>query len=92
MFSNNQENKNMINEYVSDIAAQTGVKLTQIVLLEGCSLGCLAGNLLSFCAGGKTVSEFIFQSDLDSLKSGTGGEFLEIKVRSALNRLKVQLG
>ena len=81
----------MIKEYVSGLASQTGIKLYKIVVKEGAALSCLDANLLILCAKNKLVSEIIRQSDFDALQNGAGSEMLEMKVRSALNRLKIML-
>lgn len=81
----------MIKEYVTDLASQMGIKLEKIVITEGRSLGSLDAHLLSLCANDKLVSEFIHQSDLDNLKNHITSDLLEIKIRSALERLKMQL-
>jgi hypothetical protein len=81
----------MIEEYVTDIASQLGLKLTKVVLSSGKTLGCFDAYLLSMCSKGKLVSEFIHQSDLDRLKNGFGTEMLELKVRASLERLKILL-
>jgi hypothetical protein len=81
----------MIKEYVTDLASQMGIKLEKIVVTEGRSLGCMDAHLLSLCAKDKLVSEFIHQSDIDNLKNCITSDLLEIKIRSALERLKMQL-
>lgn len=81
----------MIEEYVTDIASQMGLKLAKVELTSGKAIGCLDAYLLSVCSKGKSVSEFIHQSDLDRLKSGFDTEMLELKVRASLERLKILL-
>lgn len=81
----------MIYEYATDLAAQMGVKLSNITLRSGQKLGCYDAFLLSLDSNGKLASEFIHQSDLDSLKAGLGCERLEIKIKSAISRLQIQL-
>jgi hypothetical protein len=79
----------MIKEYVSDLASQMGINLYKIVLTEGPSLSCIDAHLLIICAKNKLVSEYIHQSDIDALHDGAGSEMLEMKIRAALERLKV---
>jgi hypothetical protein len=81
----------MIKEYVSDIASQMGIKLYKIVFIEGCNLSCRDAHFLCICSENKLVSEFIRQSDIDALRNGANGEMLEVKIRSALERLKIQV-
>jgi hypothetical protein len=79
----------MIEEYVSDLASQMGVNLYKIVFTEGCSLSCRDAHLLCLCTKNRLVCEFIHQSDIDALRSGADREKLEVKVRSALEKLKM---
>lgn len=81
----------MIYEYATDLATQMGIKLSKITLKSGQKLGCYDAFLLSLDSNGKLVSEFIHQSDLDSLKSGSDCAWLEIKIKGALSRLQIQL-
>ena len=81
----------MIEEYVTDIAAQMGIVLSKVTLTEGRSLGCLDSSILSMESGNKIVGEFVHQFDLQSLESGSGGEMLELKIRAALVRLRIML-
>jgi hypothetical protein len=81
----------MIKEYVSDHASQMGINLYKIVFTEGCSLSCSDAHLLCICSENKLVSELIRQSDIDALRNGTDSEMLEVKVRSALERLKMTI-
>jgi hypothetical protein len=80
-----------IEEYVTDIASQMGLKLINVALTSGKTLGCLDAYLMSVCSKGKLVSEFIHQSDLDRLKNGFATELLELKIRASLERLKILL-
>lgn len=81
----------MITEYATDIAAQVGIMLSKVTLQKGRSLGSLDAHLLSLEAGGRLVSEFIHQTDLDNLQNGSGCEWLDMKIRAALSRLQVLL-
>jgi len=81
----------VIYEYTTDLAAQMGIKLSKTTLKGGQKLGCYDAYLLSLESNGKLVSEFIHQSDLDSLKAGSDCAWLEIKVKGALSRLQIQL-
>lgn len=81
----------MIDEYAADLAAQMGIKLSEISLVEGRDLGCLDVHLLNLAADGHLVSASVYQSELDTLQSGAGCERLELKIRSALLRLQMLL-
>jgi len=79
----------MIKEYVSDHASQMGINLYKIVFTEGPSLSCIDAHLLIICSKNKLVSEYIHQSDIDVLHNGAGNEMLEMKIRTALEKLRV---
>lgn len=81
----------MLKEYAEGLAMQMGLKLDRIVVTEGRSLGCLDAHLLSLCIGNKLVSEFIYQSDVDMLATGTAESMLQLKINAALSRLQVLL-
>lgn len=81
----------MIKEYVSGIASQMGIKLYKIVFTEGSSLSCRDAHLLCICSENRLVSEYIHQSDIDALMTGADSEMLEMKVRSALEKLKMPI-
>jgi hypothetical protein len=79
----------MIKEYVSDLASQMGINIYKIVFAEGPSLSCVDAHLLIICAKNKLVSEYIHQSDIDTLNNGAGSEMLNLKIRTALEKLKM---
>ena len=81
----------MVQEYSTDFATQMGIKLSKVSLSGGHLLGSYEAYILSFDSDGKLVSEFIQQSDLDCLLSGSGCKWLEMKVMAALSRLKILL-
>lgn len=81
----------MIQEYVVDLAAQMGIKLSRVSMVEGRRVGCLDVHLLNLAADGQRVSTLVYQSELDGLQSGSGCERLELKIRSALSRLQMLL-
>jgi hypothetical protein len=82
----------MIEEYVSDLANQMGLKLSRVSAFERKLSGCIEGTLLNIKSGGKTVSEFVLPSELAYLHHDSSScDSLELKVRAALKRLKIQL-
>jgi hypothetical protein len=81
----------MIREYATDLAAQVGIKLSRVSVIEGRRVGCLDVHLLHLAAGGQLVSALVYQSELDELKNGSYCERLEFKIRSALSRLEMLL-
>ena len=78
----------MITKYVSDIAAQMGMKLSKVSLVDGRPLGCLDVYLLNMSAKERIVSALIFQADLENLEKGISSDRLEVRMRAALQRLK----
>ena len=81
----------MIREYVADLAAQTGIKLSRVSVVEGRRIGCLDMHLLHLAADGQLVSTLVYQSELDELQSDSCSERLELKIRTALSRLQLLL-
>ena len=78
----------MIREYAADLAAQTGIKLSRVSVVEGHRIGCLDVHLLHLAADGQLVSAFVYQSELDKLQVGESCERLESRIRSALSGLQ----
>lgn len=81
----------MITEYVTDLAGQMSIPLTRVSTVEGSKVGCLDVHLLNMSSKGKTVSALVYKSELDEIQNGIQSERLELKVRSALGRLKIML-
>jgi len=81
----------MIREYAADLAAQTGIKLSQVSVVEGRRVGCLDAYLLNLASDDQLVSALVYQSELDELQSGSCCERLELKIRAALSRLQILL-
>jgi hypothetical protein len=81
----------MLTEMVNDIAAQVGLQLSKVSLVEGQRLGCTDTCLLNMSTKGHVVSALIYQTDIDNLKCGTNVDRLELRIRAALSRLQVML-
>ncbi|MBL0225632.1 MAG: hypothetical protein IPQ16_08695 [Geobacteraceae bacterium] len=79
----------MIKEYVSGLAAQTGIELSGVKFVEGRTVGCIDVHLLHMAADKHLVSTLVNQSDLDALQSGSSCERLDMKIRTALSRLQM---
>jgi hypothetical protein len=77
----------MIKEYVSDIANQTGIKLSRLSLIDGSRLGCLGVHLLAMSTKEQRVDALVYQTDLDNLEKGSNCDALEVRIRNALSRL-----
>lgn len=78
----------MIQAYVGDIAAQMGIVLSKITVVDGRDVGCLSVHLLHISSSGRQVSALVHQSELDDLFLYTVCDRLEVKIRSALSRLE----
>lgn len=81
----------MITAYVKDIAIQMNVPVTGVTTVEGSKVGCLDVHLLNISSKGKVVSVLLYQKELDELQNGVHSDRLEVKVGSALIRLRMQL-
>ncbi len=80
----------MFTEYVSDIAAQMGMKLKKVSISGGLNAACVDYRL-EIASKSHVVSTMIHQSELDSIEKGSSSGFLELKIRTALERLKMLL-
>jgi len=86
-----KETHNLIREFTSDIAAQAGIRVTKIVVVEGKDVGCVDTHLMNLISKGYLVSVLVYKSDLDQLLAGQPCYRLEMKLRTALSRLKCML-
>ena len=81
----------MIKEFANELAEQTGIQLSRVSVVEGRRIGCLDVHLLHLGSDGQLVSALVYQSELDELQNSSCCERLELKIRSALSRLQMQL-
>lgn len=81
----------MIHEYVSDIAAQMGIALTRVSLVNGKFLGCRDAHSLMMSAKSCSFSAIVYQAELEQLLNGGTSERLESEVRHSLSRLQSML-
>ena len=81
----------MIKEYAAVLGAQLGIQQLSVSIVNGIRLGCKDMNLINFTSKGRSVSELIFHSELDRLRDGFTCDLLELKVRSALLKLKMMI-
>jgi hypothetical protein len=81
----------MIQEFAADLAAQIGIKLSRVTVVDGRRVGCLDVHLLHLVAHSHKVSVLVYQSELDELQGGSCFERLELKLRAALSRLQMLL-
>jgi hypothetical protein len=82
---------NMLKEYVSDIARQMSISPEEVLLVKSSTVGCVDTHLLKISFKSQTVSALVYQSELDTLLIGIQNERLDLKVRGALERLKIQI-
>ncbi len=78
----------MIRDYVTDIASQLKVQLSNVTVVEGRNIGCFYAHQLNLEAEGKQVTVLLYQSELDELQSNFVSFWLEQRIRSALSRLQ----
>lgn len=81
----------MINKYVSDIAIQMGITVSRVALVEGNSLGCVDSHLLNISSNGHIVGAIVYTTDIMKLSENIDCDRLEVRIRSALSRLKILL-
>jgi hypothetical protein len=81
----------MIQNYATDLAAQMGIQLSRVSVVEGRRVGCLDVHLLNMAVDSHLVSTLVYQSELDNLLSGSYCERLELKIRTALSRMELLL-
>lgn len=81
----------MIEEYAADLAAQLGIELSLISVVDGKLLGCRDSHLLKLVLDGRTESVLIYQMDLDDLQRGISNNRLETRLKVSLLRLQQPL-
>jgi hypothetical protein len=79
----------MIENYVTSLADQMGVKLSKVYFVEGKAAGCLDSHTLMMSSKGCNVSTIIYQTDLEHLKQGNECNLLEASIREKLSRLQI---
>jgi hypothetical protein len=75
----------MIEKHAADLASRMGIKLSEISFLEDKDVDM---HLLLLNATTKHVSVPVRQQDIDDLLNGTDSTRLDLKLCSALSRLK----
>ena len=81
----------MIHDYANELAAQMGIQLSKISVIEGQSVGCLDVYLVHLSTKDHLVSALVHRTDFDNLHIGNYSDRLELKLRVALSRLQVLL-
>jgi hypothetical protein len=81
----------MIHDYVKNVAAQIGMSLSRVEIVNGQDVGCLDVSLVKITTKGHTVRTLVYQADIDNLKNGNECDLLKLKILAALSRLKMLL-
>ena len=81
----------MIQEYADDLAAQMGIKISRVSVVDGKLLGCRDSNLLQLYSDDHMESALIYRLELEDLQNGVSRPRLEARIRAALSRLKIKL-
>lgn len=79
----------IIKNYVTDIAAQMGIHLSQVSIVEGLAAGCSDVFLLDLTFGFQRVNALVYQSELENLQRGDSCDGLEVRIRSVMSQLKL---
>ena len=81
----------MVREYATDLAAQIGIRLSDVSVDESQWVGHDDVHILHLIADNHRVSVLIYKSELDELQKYSCCDPLKYKIRSALSRLRLQL-
>jgi hypothetical protein len=81
----------MIEENASDIASQMGITLSKVSLVNGHSIGCKDAYLLNMFTHGYKACSILSRADLSELEKGFSSDRLEVKIRTTLARLKMEI-
>ena len=81
----------MIQKYVADLAAKNGISELRVSHENGVRLGCKGMHLVNLGSNGKYVSALVSQSDIFGLQNGSECVQLNMKIQTALDRLKLLL-
>lgn len=78
----------MIRDYVTNLAEQSGITLSEIRIIEGREVGCCDVHLLYLSHGKHLVSALLYQSDIDALLSDSCCKRLDKRLHKAFSRLR----
>lgn len=80
----------MIKQIVEGIAHELGVKITDVRLIGGMSVGVPNAGLLNIRSGRHEVNMLVFDAELTELKTTSYcGDRLQVKINGALSRLQL---
>jgi hypothetical protein len=80
----------MLMKFVSDLADQSGIKLSSITLVDGRSYGLPDTYLLQMFKKNRLTTALIYQSELDDLEQGIQSDLLENRITSALASIYIK--
>jgi len=78
----------MINKFVNDLATHSGVKISKVTLNGGSDVAC-QDYILGISSKGHSVKTIVNQLELEGLQKCSPSGFLEMKIKTALERLKI---
>lgn len=81
----------MINKFAHDVALQMGLKLSDIQLIKGDRISCEEAHLIHMHSNGHMVSAIVYVTEYDEVMSGQVCDALELRIMSAMSRLKMML-
>lgn len=81
----------MIKAFANDVALQMGLKLSNIQLIESEQAGSSDAHLIHMFSDGHMVSAIVYFTEFDDVMAGKDCEALELRIMSAMSRLKMML-
>jgi hypothetical protein len=85
-----KDTQHMLMKFVSDLADQSGIKLSSITLVDGRSYGLPDTYLLQMFKKNRLTTALIYQSELDDLEQGIQSDLLENRITSALASIYIK--
>ena len=81
----------MIADFITDLASNMNILLTKVSIVDGSTVGCKDSHILNMSSKGKTVSALAFNDELNDLQNCVQNDRLELKIRTALGKLNMEL-
>jgi hypothetical protein len=91
LFEIAREAFNVIEEYITDLALQMGIKISKVSVVDGKTVGCSDAYLLRLYSKGKIVNALLYEAEINDINDKVQNDRLEIRIRSALSRLSLML-
>lgn len=79
----------MVEKFVSKLAAQMGMNLPKVALIEDHPSGCSDVHLLNISLKGHTVGAMVFRVDIENIEKGIESDRIEFRIWASLSRLKM---